>query len=273
MLLTLVYFASSFLLSKAFDMLGIKGIAATAADTVLKILIGAAAIFVSVRMFSFKPAKPSVRRFLSGVFVCGAFAWAYIALNCYASSGTVDTAYAPMQTVYIVAVYAVYCLAVGFVEEALNRCLVLGSLTSVTAKDTALVISAVVFSASHCINFITSPGKVYSTFAQLIYAFIAGMFFGAVYLRTRSLGAVTVLHAAFNFVSLIWIPFSSESAELQVGDIAAVDILAYVRLYLPLLLAALFLIRPSKAKAIDELWKNPDTAERILSEDEENKTE
>lgn len=253
--LTLAYFLLSELLSALFDRLGIKNVLVTAADVVLKLLIGVTAIVTARRLFASKSPKFSLKRTLSGIFVCGAPAWAYIALNGYASSGKTDISYSPMRTAYIIAVYALYCLAIGLVEEALNRRLILGSLASVTAKDTALVISAVVFSLSHCINFITTPDRVFATFAQLIYAFIAGMFFGAVYLRSGSLAAVTVLHAVFNFVSLVWMPFSSEASLKQATDIEPAAILSYVQVYLPLLFAALFLMRKSKAYEIDELWQ------------------
>lgn len=264
-ILTLAYFSAIMFIPDAVA----SGVAATAVDIALKLAFAAAAVITAVKLFSADFPKITAKPFVLSLFVTSAVCWCYIAFNFVTSIGEVDRDYTPLQTAHVIGVYALYCLAVGLVEEALNRRLLLDSLASVMPKYRALVLSALLFSLGHSVNFITT-GLVWSTVAQLIYTFVFGLFFGAIYLRSRSFGTVVILHALFDFAGMIWEAFSSETADAAATDIAPIYILSYVRLFLPMLIAALFLIRPAKIPSINELW---DRHEAIAPEREYNNEE
>ena len=267
-LLTLAYFAAIMYIPTAVA----SGVTATVVDIALKLVFAAAAILTAVKLLGADFPKIQAKRFFRALFVTAIVGWGYIVLNYVSAMGEVDRTYSPLQTAHIIAVYLLYCLGVGLVEEALNRRLLLDSLASVMPKDTALVISAVCFSLGHAVNFVSSPNLVWATVGQLIYTFIFGLFFGAVYLRSRSFGTVVILHALFDFAGMVWEAFSSATADAAMTDIAPIYILSYVRMFLPMLIAALFLIRPAKVPEINALWERKDAITAERGNHEENLT-
>lgn len=110
-------------------------------------------------------------------------------------------------------------------EEILFRGLVFESCRERFGNGSAVFISALLF------------GLVHGVPMQIINAFIVGLIFGYVYLRTGSLLSVIILHAINNAIAYISLAFFGDVAETTLRDIIGPDWL-YWTLYA--LSAALF---------------------------------
>ena len=93
----------------------------------------------------------------------------------------------PYQIVFYIVSYAIIP---SFVEEILFRGTVCKSL-KIYGKGTAIVISAVLFALMH------------TNVEQLFYTFVAGLFFGWLYVETNNIIAPILLHFINNFISVI----------------------------------------------------------------------
>lgn len=99
--------------------------------------------------------------------------------------------------------FAIDCLCVGLMEEALFRGVVHWSVMSFLSKKkyknalTVLITSAL-FGLFHLFN-LFSGASVGATFMQVGYSFLIGAMLSAVMIKTKSLWFCTALHALFNF--------------------------------------------------------------------------
>ena len=83
-----------------------------------------------------------------------------------------------------------YAIIPALVEEILFRGTVCRSLT-VYGKGTAVVISATLFALMH------------TNIEQMLYTFVAGLFFGLLYVETKSVLAPILLHFVNNSISVV----------------------------------------------------------------------
>jgi membrane protease YdiL (CAAX protease family) len=84
----------------------------------------------------------------------------------------------------------VYIFFVPIVEEIVFRGIVLKGLTKVTNDVIAVIVSAAIFSGIH------ATGGI----ALMVPAFLSGLFYGWLYLRTRSTAPSSVAHIIYNAV-------------------------------------------------------------------------
>lgn len=127
-------------------------------------------------------------------------------------------------------------LLTGFYEEALTRGLLLSLLLVVAVRAGrgpvgAVVLSAITFGALHLVNIVGND--LGSVLAQVVYATLIGIGFGALLLRTNALWLLVGLHALLNTGSVL--AGDNDGA----GGLVAVVILSS----LPLALYGLFLLR------------------------------
>jgi len=119
--------------------------------------------------------------------------------------------YIAPNPLFLVTVILAPFIGTGLFEETLIRGLVLKILLKKkgdTKKGiiTACVISAVLFGVAHLTNLVwVDPISVIS---QVFYATAGGIFFGAIYLRTKTLMAPILLHGLMNVSSQIFDAFT-----------------------------------------------------------------
>lgn len=94
------------------------------------------------------------------------------------------------QPYQIIIYFISYAIIPALVEELLFRGTVCRSLT-VYGKGTAIVISAVLFALMH------------TNIEQMLYTFVAGLFFGWLYVETKSILAPVLLHFVNNSISVV----------------------------------------------------------------------
>ncbi len=103
--------------------------------------------------------------------------------------------------------FALKCLAIGFMEEAIFRGLLLGIIAEIAAgrkyKNLLTVaVSSAIFALYHIFNLFAGAGAG-ETLLQIGYSFLTGAMFAAALLRTKSIYPCIALHALFDFGGLI----------------------------------------------------------------------
>lgn len=98
-------------------------------------------------------------------------------------------------------------VAAPILEEILFRGLIFESCSERFGRGVALLISALLFGLVHVVP------------VQMISAFVMGLILGYVYLRTRSLASVIVLHAINNAIAYVSMAFFDESSNTSLRDL------------------------------------------------------
>lgn len=229
-------------------------------DLIVKGIVSIGSIMAVILFLGIDLAQTTAQTFLKATFLVGGFFWLFIGLNFFLSKNEVDQTAFSIENIGMLVFYFVYALLVGLVEEALCRGVLLTGLCLAFKNrrygyQEALAISSGIFSSWHLVNLLARPSLIWATLAQIVFAFAAGLYFGAVFLRTKNLWATAFLHAMFDFGVYAWLPFSSKARESLEEDSSYMKVLLYVFLALLLAGAALILIRKTKRQEMDDLWK------------------
>lgn len=144
----------------------------------------------------------------------------------------------------------VHGIGPGVSEEVFCRGFVVSNLMRVWREKPDRILrctlaSGVAFGLLHSVNVIVT-GDILATLVQVIYTAAMGILSGAIYLRSRSLWGVILMHTLTDISAFIAV---FESAEATGMDIlfCAVGSVVFIAL-------AFYLIRPAKRGEIDELW-------------------
>ena len=180
------------------------GLPSETATTLSRILVGVILLFVFRETF---PRGRAGRGLLWGlpalIFVLWNIVYHLSAGASFAGSGVLGSAF-------------VAALAPAIFEEVLFRGILIGKLRENGQSPlAALLISAVIFGAVHLTNGIT--GDMLNVLVQVGYAFVVGLLFGAVYLKTEDLFSVMLFHFLIDFSSHL---FVSEPTTSSAGTIA-----------------------------------------------------
>jgi uncharacterized protein len=139
---------------------------------------------------------------------------------------------------------ALSSLMIGVLEETSLRGLVLVALVRAWGATSsglirAVVVSSSVFGVLHLVNLFHSP--VIPTLLQVAFATFIGICFAGVFLRTRALLALIVIHSLIDFVEMVRV--GSDKPATVAGAVLACVVT------FPLALLGLWLIRRGKAAA------------------------
>jgi membrane protease YdiL (CAAX protease family) len=141
----------------------------------------------------------------------------------------------------IILFLAINTLAVGFSEELMFRGVLYRALRTRLNLWPAIWISCVLFGSVHVINAFTT-GDVLGAVVQATTAFMSGVFFLAIVLRTGSIIPSMLFHAGWDF--LLTVTASSVPvAEAATSGHSTITILAPLAFILPNFVYALFLLR------------------------------
>lgn len=163
-------------------------------------LLGFAALMLLRLDLGYTPQRPRAREWL---LILPFFVVAVNNLPILAiASGTA----AVTQPVWVVLVYALWCLSVALIEETAFRGLVLPLLLRKlegrkNAALWAVLISAGLFGAIHLVNLLSNP--VLPVLAQVGYSFLIGCVCAVAVLRTRSPVTAVLFHFVYNLCGLL----------------------------------------------------------------------
>ena len=146
-------------------------------------------------------------------------------------------------------------LATGFLEELLCRGMVLALLIDYYQKKSethyllkSALISSVLFGIAHFANVIEHPDSIGAITGQVVYATFIGVGFAAVYLQTRSLFPLILIHFAIDFVSFL--TKSPGAADAQ----TFMDTLPAIVICLPLLIYGMILLNKKQQTKIESSY-------------------
>ena len=147
-------------------------------------------------------------------------------------------------------------IAPGFFEEVVCRGLGLSNMMDKWQKKKnyilkSVLISGIIFGLIHLVNL--GSDVIRATLIQVFYAAGLGIYFGAVYVRTRNLWGTVIMHALIDVASFLFIwPDGFYLQDLISGIVITVVFTAI----------GLYLIRPKKHAEIAKLWEK----EAVLDE-------
>lgn len=145
----------------------------------------------------------------------------------------------------------VHGIGPGVSEEVFLRGFVVSNLMRIK-KDKpngildSMLISGAAFGLLHAVNIIAT-GDVLATVVQVIYTTAVGMMSAAVFLRSRSIWGVILMHTLTDVTAFVAV-FD--------GNVSGMDIAFCVFGSLLFVALALYLIRPAKRAEIDALWED-----------------
>jgi membrane protease YdiL (CAAX protease family) len=143
-------------------------------------------------------------------------------------------------------------LATGFLEELLCRGLVLALLIQYYQSKNehhyllkSVLISSLLFGVAHFGNVIENPQAIGAIAGQVTYATFIGVGFAAVYLQTRSLLPLIVIHFGIDFMSFL------TKAPGSVDSVTFMDTLPAVLVCLPLFIFGLILLNKGQQSKLE----------------------
>ncbi|WP_167956205.1 CPBP family intramembrane glutamic endopeptidase [Anaerosporobacter faecicola] len=148
-------------------------------------------------------------------------------------------------------------MCIGFFEELVFRGTILTMFLEKfhsTKKEIvfSVVTSSLIFGVFHLSNLFTN-GNVIEVFSQVIYTFIIGIAFSALYVRTNNnLLWCCILHGLFDMASGFG-DFTKVVEQEQAAAQETISIMPYlinIGLFLPLLVYSLFLLRKAECKIV-----------------------
>lgn len=110
----------------------------------------------------------------------------------------------------------------------------------------SVLVSGAAFGLLHAVNVIVT-GDAFAAIIQVIYTAAIGIFYGAVFVRSRNVWGVILMHTLTDVSAFIAV-FD--------GNVSGMDIVFCVVGALIFIALALYLIRPAKRAEIDALWED-----------------
>lgn len=175
----------------------------------------------------------------------------------------------PLESSYGLLLAVTGGIAPGLYEEVTCRGVVLSNMMYQwrNAKNPimmSLLASSIAFGLIHLVNLFSTVGP---TLIQVGYATGLGIFFGAVYLRTRNLWGPVVVHALIDISAKI---FVTEDPVAGIASLAVPpeQMLVGIAVFIVFTSIGLYLVRPAKHEEIKELWREDSWHHEVAPETE-----
>ena len=175
----------------------------------------------------------------------------------------------PLESSYGLLLAVTGGIAPGLYEEVTCRGVVLSNMMYQwrNAKNPimmSLLASSIAFGLIHLVNLFSTVGP---TLIQVGYATGLGIFFGAVYLRTRNLWGPVVVHALIDISAKI---FVTEDPVAGIASLAVPpeQMLVCIAVFIVFTSIGLYLVRPAKHEEIKALWREDSWHHEVAPETE-----
>ena len=149
--------------------------------------------------------------------------------------------------------YIVYVFSIGLYEEVVLRGIVLNKMLEKWGDSKkgivgAVLLSSLLFGLLHLVNLIGKPWLIVATGTQVVYALFIGVFFAAIYLRTKNLWTVIVLHMFLDLGGCLDELFLEKVTAKTVPDISLGDSVSILAEWVIFLLLGLLYLRKVKGE-------------------------
>lgn len=152
--------------------------------------------------------------------------------------------------------YTIYIISIALFEEAIMRGVVLNKMMNKWGHSKlgiymVAIMSSLIFGLWHLINLVDAPWLLVTTGAQVIYAFFIGVFFAAIYLRTKNLWVTIILHAIVDFTGCYGELFDESIRQNLVEDMALPSgVFLVCRLSIFLIIGLIYLRKVKRQRGI-----------------------
>lgn len=158
-----------------------------------------------------------------------------VALNNFPMIATIDNRASLTEPIYRVVLFFVESLSVGFFEEIIFRGIILTYLLNLLFHKKnglllAIIVSSIIFGIVHFFNLLAGASLT-DTLLQVGYSTLVGMMWAVIYLRTKNLWIVMILHATFNFFGQVMFYLGSVVGRYDVYTILITVVLAVITAY------------------------------------------
>lgn len=158
-------------------------------------------------------------------------------------------------------------LAIGLFEEVLLRGTILNIMKAYWKRFrygtyAAVLGSSFLFGSVHMMNYINGHAYLRPTIAQVFYATFLGIFLGAVYVRSKNLWVVILLHGLFDFAAEFW-ELVTPTYSFHMQDMSWDGVRYLICLYLPLAYVGLYLTYREVKEERKEKEERRKRAERL----------
>jgi membrane protease YdiL (CAAX protease family) len=152
---------------------------------------------------------------------------------------------------YLILLFVLIYLSVGFFEEILFRSFTLSILLRKWGSSRkqiywVVLLSNLLFGSLHVVNLIMGRRTLLSTGAQIIYGTFFGVFFAACFLRNKSIWPVIITHALFDLCGNFTNIAVGSHTFGQINNLTLQDALINSLITLPLLIYGLIILRKVK---------------------------
>lgn len=175
----------------------------------------------------------------------------------------------PLESSYGLLLAVTGGIAPGLYEEVTCRGVVLSNMmyqwrNTKNPIMMSLLASSIAFGLIHLVNLFSTVGP---TLIQVGYATGLGIFFGAVYLRTRNLWGPVVVHALIDISAKI---FVTEDPVAGIASLAVPpeQMLVGIAVFIVFTAIGLYLVRPAKHEEIKALWREDSWHHEVAPETE-----
>ena len=175
----------------------------------------------------------------------------------------------PLESSYGLLLAVTGGIAPGLYEEVTCRGVVLSNMMYQwrNAKNPimmSLLASSIAFGLIHLINLFSTVGP---TLIQVGYATGLGIFFGAVYLRTRNLWGPVVVHALIDISAKIFVTEDPVAGIVSLA-VPPEQLLIGIAVFIVFTAIGLYLVRPAKHEEIKALWREDSWHHEVAPETE-----
>lgn len=112
-------------------------------------------------------------------------------------------------------------LLIGIAEETMFRRILLGTFLRKYPITKSIILSAVVFSLLHALNFLGGQ-SLNQVAAQLMITFLVGLFFGAMYISTKNIYLLMIYHWLWDYIA-----FSNILEKIQILAVILPVVIVY----------------------------------------------
>ena len=164
----------------------------------------------------------------------------------------------------IITIVCMFIISAGILEELIYRGIILGAIDDYFGHKSAsdvwktVVLSGIFFGIFHFGN-LRNGVSFLPVLSQVIDAVGIGIFWGAVYIRSRNIYSIMFLHAASDILAATWLFIEGNSSWGSLSSSRIDFISSFIMLIIHILLA-IFLLRKKKMKEII----NPDSDKLCL---------
>ena len=212
---------------------------------------------------------------LKGIFLLGLPMLCFSAFSFFVSTTQIAEHEFVNPAVLSLVLFTCHMLLIGVFEEFLFRGVILNNMLKKWGKNKsgiirAVIYSSILFGSAHLVNLIGTSNFVIGTISQLFYTFFLGIFFAAIYIRTKNIWTVVILHAIFDWLAMILITFYPTMAPSGETDVDITILFGQIILTLPFAVFGFLYLRkawqPKESESIYTLCHNCQT--KISLDDE-----